>query len=89
VNGREVEFLAADPVHLLADDLPDAQQGALGQRQVGVDAGRQLADEAAAQQQHMADHVGLGGHLAQGGHEKMAESHAELLRGCPGRTCKI
>jgi len=89
VDGREVELLAPDPVHLLADDLPDAKQGALGQRQVGVDARRQLADESAAQQQDVAHHVRLGGHLAQGGHEIVAQAHASLLDRSPGQSGNI
>ena len=58
-------FLRADGVHLFAHDGGDLQQGTLGQEQITVNAGGQLADVARAQQQLVAGDFSLGGRLAE------------------------
>lgn len=69
IERRQVHLLPADGVHLLANDLLDFEERALGQEQVAVDAGRKLAHVAGAQQQLMAGDLGFGGVLTQGGDE--------------------
>jgi hypothetical protein len=64
VNHRHGDLLAADGVHLLADDGLDLVHAAAGQRQVGVDARAQRLDEAGAQQQLVAGQLGIGRRVA-------------------------
>ena len=66
IQRGQVHLLPADGVHLLAHDLLDLEERALGQEQVAVDAGGKLAHVAGAQQQLMAGDLGFGGILAQG-----------------------
>ena len=66
VNDRHGDLLAANGVHLLADDPLDLVHAAPGQRQVGVDACAQRLDEAGAQQQLVADQLRVGRRVAQG-----------------------
>ena len=53
----------------------DLVQRALRQKQMAVDAGRELANVAGAQQQLVADDFGFGGDLPQRGDEKFAPEH--------------
>ena len=71
----EVELLAADRVHLLADDRLDLRERALREREVVVDAGAELADEAGADEELVARDLRVGGGFLQGGDERLAESH--------------
>ena len=66
IQRRQIHLLPADRVHLLAHNLLDLEQRALGQEQVAVDSGRKLAHVAGAQQQLMAGDLGFGGVLTQG-----------------------
>ena len=75
VQGGEEELLGADAVHLLAHDGHDLQQRALRQEEIAVNAGRQLADIAGAQQELMAGDLGFGGILPQGGNEQFRPVH--------------
>src|SRR5665647_1635232 len=74
IGGQEM-YLPADGVHLLAHNLLDFEERALGQEQVAVDAGRKLAHVAGAQQQLMAGDLGFGGVLTQGRDEQVAPPH--------------
>jgi hypothetical protein len=66
VNHRHSDLLAADGVHLLANNGLDLVHAAAGQRQVGVDAGAQRLDEAGAQQQLVAGQLGVGRRVTEG-----------------------
>ena len=72
---RAEELLAADRVHLLADDLLDLAVDPPAERQVRPEAGADLADEAAAHEQLVADRLRVGRVLAQGRKEELR---------CPG-----
>ena len=54
LEGRHQQFLAAGGVHFLADDVFNFAEGTPGQRQVGIDAGGHLIDEAGFEQQAVA-----------------------------------
>ena len=69
-SGRE-ELLAADRVHLLADDLLDLAVDSPAERQVRPEPGADLADEAAAHEELVADRLGVGRILAQGRQEEL------------------
>ncbi len=75
VDDGQGDFLAADGVHLLAEDVLDLVLDAQGEGQEIEDAGGDLVDHAGAQQELMADDVGVGGHLAQGLEEEFRDSH--------------
>ena len=70
-----LELLAADPVHLFADDLLDSLGHAEAEREPGVEAGGQRARDRRAQHQAVPGCLGLGGRLAQGAAEKQRLSH--------------
>ena len=89
LQGGHHQLLAAGGVHLLADDVLDFAQGAPGQGQVGIDAGRHLVDEAGPQHEAVAGRFRLGRVLPQGLGHQLGESHivVSLLlrgRGVPG-----
>ena len=56
----QIDFLALDLFHLVPDDLLDLVENALAQGQHRVEAGGQLFDVAAAQQEDMAGQFGPG-----------------------------
>ena len=70
VHGRQQELLGADAVHLLADHLADLLVDLPTQGQHRIVSGLQLAHEAAAYQEAMADRIGLGRGVAQGWDEQ-------------------
>ena len=73
-HGHE-DLLGAGAVHLLADDGGDPLQGEKTERQKGVHAGGELADEAAADQQLVADDIGFGRHFLGGGQQHLGVAH--------------
>ena len=80
VEGREVDLLRADGIHLFAHDLLDLEQRPLGEKQVAVDASGELADVARAQQKLMARELGLGRSFAQGRDEEIGPEHQTIRR---------
>ena len=82
-HGQE-QLLGSGPVHLLADDALDLADRGKAQGQVGVNAGGEFADESGAEQQLVADHLGLGGGFFQGGDEQLGKTH-----GAPGKQLWI
>src|SRR3954465_9625594 len=62
--------LDADGVHLLLDDRLDLAHHPLAERQGGVEAGADLAHETAADEEPMADRLGVGRVVLQGGQEE-------------------
>ena len=66
-------------VHLLPDDAQDALHHPPAQRQHDVDAGSELADEAAPHHQLMADGLGIGRVFLERGHEQLCGPHRVLL----------
>ena len=68
---RREHLLAADRVHLLADDLLDLLVHAPAERQVRPEPRADLADEAAAHEQLVADGLGVGRVVAQGRQEQL------------------
>ena len=75
VERGQKNLLRADRVHLLAHDALDLQQRALRQKQVTVDARRELADVSGAQQQLVAGDLGFGRVFAQGRNKQLAPEH--------------
>ena len=69
-HGHE-HLLAADRVHLLADDLDDLLVDAPAERQEGPDAGRDLADVPAAHEQLVRYGLRIGGVVSQRGDEQL------------------
>ena len=63
IEGRQVELLPADPVHLLAHHPGDLVDRSLAQRKDAVDAGGELAHESGAHQQLVARHRRVSGVL--------------------------
>ena len=58
-SGELVSRLTADTVHLFAHNSNDLVQRALGQKQVAINASRELANVSGPKQQLMADNLGL------------------------------
>ena len=75
VHDRHLHLLPADGVDLLADDLLDPLLHPKAERQERVDAGSELAQVAAAHEQPMRRHLGIGRVVAQGGEEETREAH--------------
>jgi hypothetical protein len=75
VHHRQQELLAADAVHLLADDLDDPGPHPHRQRQQRVVAGHELADVAGPQQQPVAGGVGTAGVLPEGWCKQLCPAH--------------
>ena len=69
MDGRQIEFLR-DLVHLLAHDAHDLQNRALAQRQIGINAGAELAHVTGAQQEFVTGDFGVGRSLTKSGDEK-------------------
>ena len=72
---RHEHLLAADGVHLLADDLLDLLHDAPAGRQVHVDAGGELAHEAGADHELVAHGLRAGGILFDGGKQQLTDAH--------------
>ena len=68
---RHEQLLRADRVHLLADDLLDLAVDAPAERHERPEARADLADEAAADEQLVADRLGVGRRVAQGRQEEL------------------
>ena len=81
MHGGQQELLGPDGVHLLADDLAHLLVDAPAQWQHRVVPGLQLAHEAATHEQAVADGVGLGRGVAQGGDEQRRPAHRSGLLG--------
>ena len=75
---RHEHLLAADGVHLLADDLLDLLHHAPAGRQVHVDAGGELAHEAGAYHELVAHGLGAGRILFDGGQQQLTQAHGHL-----------
>ena len=69
-------------VHFLADDGLDLAQHAQAQRQPRVQAGGETADQAGAQHQLVAHHLGVGGNVPQGIDRVGRKSHRDSVPGC-------
>jgi hypothetical protein len=80
VHHGQGDFLAADRVHLLADDVLDLVFDALRQRQDVEDAGGDLVDHAGAQHQLVADGVGVGGHFTERLEKHSGHAHKQFSR---------
>jgi len=76
-HGHE-DLLRARAVHLLAADVRHLVQRFQAQGQVGVDARGELADEPGAQEQAVADNLGLGRDFLQGGDIGLGQAHIIL-----------
>ena len=63
----DLDFLGADALHLVADDILDFLDDAPAKRKVAVQAGSSLADHTGTEQELMAHELGLGGILLEGG----------------------
>ena len=81
VDDRHEHLLAADRVHLLADDLLDALLHPESERQEGVDPGSELPDVAGAEKEAMRGHLGVGRILAKGLEEEGAQTHGAKCSG--------
>src|SRR5467141_2508799 len=76
VQRGQVELLPADRVHLRTNDLRDLEDGALPERQDGVDAGGELADVTGTDQELVRGHQRVRRHLLEGRGEGPGHSHA-------------
>src|SRR6266851_499783 len=72
---RHGQLLAADAIHLLADDGVDLLDDPQPDGQVDVDARRELADEPRADHELVADGLGVGRVLPQRGNERAGPAH--------------
>ena len=72
-----VDLLRADGVHFLPDDALDLAQRALGQVEVAIQPGGQLADVAGPQQQLVAGDLGFGGIVPERRDIQAAPAHGE------------
>ncbi len=79
-NGQG-DFLAADGVHFCAENVFDLVLDAQGERQQVKDAGGDLVDHAGAQQELVADDVGIGGNFTQRLEEQFGYAHGMHLVG--------
>ncbi len=77
---RHEHLLAADRVHLLADDLLDLLHDAPAGRQVHVDAGGELAHEAGADHELVAHGLRAGRILFDGGQKQLTDAHGHPVR---------
>jgi hypothetical protein len=75
VDDRHLDLLAADPVHLLADDLLDSLVDPEPERQQRVDPGPQLTDVTRPDEQPVGRHFGVGGIVAERSEEELAQAH--------------
>ncbi len=80
MHHRQRDFLAANRVHLLADDPFNFALDAQPQRQEIKDARSNLLDHACTHQQVMADHVGVGGGVSQCLEEEARHAHGRGLQ---------
>src|SRR6266511_5261290 len=78
VEHRHRDLLAADPVHLLANDGVDLLENPLAKGQVDVDAGGELTDQAGAQHELVTDGGGVGGIVPERGDERARPAHGAL-----------
>jgi hypothetical protein len=78
-RGRQQHLLRARAVHLVADDVLHLLQHPPAQRQKGVHAGGDPADETAADHEHVAHDLSVRGALLQGGHERAGKTHGSGL----------
>ncbi len=76
MNNRHGEFLPADGIHLLADDLHDLCHGTVGKRQVAENARTKRADVTGAQQQLVPGSFCIGRGFAQGLTKQAGKFHA-------------
>ena len=83
LDDRHHHLLAADAVHLLAHDVLDLDDRPPGQRQEVVDAARDLADHAGAQQQAMRGEFRLGWDLLQRRGIQRAHAQGDSHRDSP------
>ncbi len=86
MDDRHLHLLAADPVHLLADDLLDALVDTEAERQQRVDPRSELADIARPQQQAMRRHLRIGGVVAQAREEEVGQTHPRRIAGAAPRA---
>ena len=88
VDDRHLELLAADRVHLLADDLLDPLRHPEAERQERVDPGPELANVTGPQQQPMRRHLGLARIVAQAREEELRQAHRRRIPGAAGRALR-
>ena len=82
--GKE-ELLRADRVHFFADDALDLEQRTPRQREVTVEARRQLPHVSGAQQKLVANDLGLGRRVTQGRDVQLTPTHKDSTSGGKGR----
>ena len=75
VQRRQMELLRPGAVELLADDPGNLEHRALAEREHRVDAGRELADEAAADEEPVRRELGVRRVVAQRGDECLGPAH--------------
>ncbi len=61
---RHIDFLAAGPVHFLANDILYFTQHPPAKRQVGINTGSELINHAGLHQQPVAGRIRIGGNLS-------------------------
>ena len=83
LEGGHEDFLRADAVLFLADDLGDAAQDAPAGGQPGVDAGGGLPDQAGAEHEPVGGDLGVGRGFLERGHEAVGQAHGGSGRWVP------
>ncbi len=76
-DGHE-QFLRSRPIHLFANDAFDFTEHSQAQREIGVDSGRDLPDQAGAQHEAMADRFSLAWIFSQCGDKGFGNAHVGL-----------
>ena len=77
-DGHE-DFLRAGCVHLVADDVFDLAHGAQCHREVGIDAGGDLRDEAGADEEAMSRGVSIRRVIPQSLAEHLGHTHRSMV----------
>jgi len=77
MHDRQADLLAADGVQLFAEDPGDLEKRSLGQREVGEDAGRELAHVAGAHQELVRGDLRVARRLPERRSEQVGDPHAQ------------
>jgi hypothetical protein len=67
----QIEFLTANGIHFFTQDLHDLEGDSLAQREIGINACRQLTNHTGAQQEFMGDDFGVSRIFSKGWDEKL------------------
>ena len=72
---RHEDLLAAGPIELLPDDFLDSAQDPQAEREIIINASRDLTDHSGTDQQLVADHIGISRVIFEGRSKKFRQAH--------------